>query len=76
MYAHDTKRLDQLARTMKALTANLRSLEELHLIVQRDLSSSVLHVEYEIADLARAPLAVLIDQLSRFQNYLPASADD
>jgi hypothetical protein len=33
-------------------------------------------VEYEIADLARAPLAVLIDQLSRFQNYLPASADD
>ena len=74
-------RLSQLRRLIpaaskKALTANLRSLEKLHLIVRRDLSSSVLHVEYEIAELSRAPLAALGDQLSRFQNYLPASAND
>jgi DNA-binding HxlR family transcriptional regulator len=74
-------RLSQLRRLIpaaskKALTANLRSLEKLHLIVRRDLSSSVLHVEYEIAELARAPLAALFDQLSRFQKYLPASAND
>jgi hypothetical protein len=46
------------------------------LIVRQDLSSSVLHVEYEIAELAREPLAALVDQLSGFQNYLPASADE
>jgi DNA-binding HxlR family transcriptional regulator len=74
-------RLSQLRRLIptaskKALTANLRSLEKLHLIVRRDLSSSVLHVEYEIAKFARAPLAALVDQLSRFHNYLPAIADD
>jgi DNA-binding HxlR family transcriptional regulator len=74
-------RLSQLRRLIpsaskKALTANLRSLEKLHLIVRRDLSSSVLHVEYEIAELARAPLAALVDQLSQFQNYLPASVND
>ena len=74
-------RLGQLTRLIptaskKALTANLRSLEKLHLIVRRDLSSSVLHVEYEIAELTRAPLTALVDQLSRFQNYLPASAND
>ena len=56
----------------KALTANLRSLEGLHLIVRRDLSNSVLHVEYEISEPAREPLAALVNQLSQFQNYLPA----
>src|SRR5271154_5734980 len=70
-------RLSQLTRLIpaaskKALTANLRTFENLHLIVRQDLSSSVLHVEYEIAELAREPLAALIDQLSRFQNYLSA----
>lgn len=74
-------RLSQLRRLIptaskKALTANLRTLEKLHLIVRQDLSSSVLHVEYEIAELAREPLAALVDQLSRFQNYLPATADE
>ena len=69
-------RLSQLRRLIpiaskKALTANLRSLEKLHLIVRRDLSSSVLHVEYEIAELARTPLAALVDQLSRFQKTPP-----
>jgi DNA-binding HxlR family transcriptional regulator len=69
-------RLSQLRRLIptaskKALTANLRSLEQLHLIVRRDLSNSVLHVEYEIAEPARQPLETLVNQLSQFQNYLP-----
>jgi hypothetical protein len=48
-------RLSQLRRLIptaskKGLTANLRSLETLQLILRRDLSNSVLHVEYEIAE--------------------------
>ena len=70
-------RLSQLRRLIpsaskKALTANLRSLEKVQLISRQDLSNSVLHVEYEIAESARAPLAALVEQLSEFQNYLPA----
>lgn len=72
-------RLSQLRRLMpaaskKALTANLKSLEKLHLIVRRDMSNSVLHVEYEIAKPAREPLAALVNQLSQFQSYLPPRA--
>ena len=74
-------RLSQLRQLIptaskKALTANLRSLEKLHLIVRRDLSSSVLPVEFEIAELTRPPLTASVYQLSRFQNYLPAGAND
>jgi hypothetical protein len=52
-----------------------RSLEKVQLILRRDLSNSVLHVEYEIAQLARAPLVALVDQLSQFQDYLPVRAN-
>jgi len=73
-------RLSQLRRLIptaskKALTANLGSLEQLLLILRRDLSNSVLHVEYEIAEAARQPLATLVNQLSQFQNYLPDHAN-
>jgi len=74
-------RLSQLRRLIptaskKALTANLRSLERVELISRRDLSNSVLHVQYEIAEPARAPLAALVDQLSQFQNYMPTRANE
>lgn len=74
-------RLSQLRRLIpaaskKALTANLRSLEKVKLISRRDLSHSVLHVEYNIAESARVPLASLIDQLSQFQNSLPTHAKE
>jgi DNA-binding HxlR family transcriptional regulator len=74
-------RLSQLRRLIptaskKALTANLRSLETLQLILRRDLSNSVLHVEYEIAEVARVPLAALVGQLAGFQKYLPSPAND
>lgn len=69
-------RLSRLRRLIpsaskKALTANLRSLEKVRLISRQDLSNSVLHVESEIAEAARLPLAALVRQLSEFQNYLP-----
>lgn len=60
----------------KALTANLRSLEKVQLILRRDLSDSLLHVEYEIAEPARAPVAALVEQLSQFQNHLPVRANE
>jgi DNA-binding HxlR family transcriptional regulator len=64
------------AASKKALTANLRSLEKVQLILRRDLSKAVLHVEYEIAESARAPLVALVDQLSQFQDYLPVRANE
>jgi DNA-binding HxlR family transcriptional regulator len=48
-------RLSKLRRAIpiaskKALTASLRSLEAANVVVRRDLSGSVLHIEYELAD--------------------------
>lgn len=64
-------RLSELRRgipsaSKKALTASLRSLEAARIILRRDLSSSVLRVEYEIADTMRAPLSTLLDQLAEW----------
>ena len=44
----------------KGLTASLRALEGAKIVVRRDLSSSVLHVEYEIADTLGEPLTNLL----------------
>jgi DNA-binding HxlR family transcriptional regulator len=71
------KRLSELQRAIpsaskKALTASLRSLEAAQIVLGRDLSSSVLRVEYEIADTMREPLAVLLDQLAEWgRSYSP-----
>jgi hypothetical protein len=61
-------RLSQLRRLIpaaskKALTANLRSLEKLHLIVRRDLSSSFFMWSMKLLS-SRAPLAMLVDVTS------------
>lgn len=74
-------RLSRLRRLIpavskKALTANLRSLEKSRLILRRDLSKAVLHLEYEIAESARAPLVALVDLLSQFQDYLSVRANE
>jgi DNA-binding HxlR family transcriptional regulator len=50
----------------KALTASLRSLEAARVVVRRDLSSSVLHVEYDLADAMREPVVTLLDQLAKW----------
>jgi DNA-binding HxlR family transcriptional regulator len=50
----------------KALTASLRSLEAARVVFRRDLSSSVLHVEYELAEAMREPVVALLDQLAKW----------
>ncbi|WP_216850088.1 helix-turn-helix domain-containing protein [Granulicella sp. L46] len=50
----------------KALTASLRSLEAAGAVLRRDLSSSVLHVEYELADTMQEPLVALLDHLAEW----------
>jgi DNA-binding HxlR family transcriptional regulator len=64
-------RLSELKRAIpsaskKALTASLRSLEAVRVVLRRDLSSSVLHVEYELADTMREPLVALLDHLGEW----------
>ncbi len=64
-------RLSQLRRAIpsaskKALTSSLRSLEVARIVRRNDLSSSVLHVEYELAETSRAKVLELLDQLSEW----------
>lgn len=56
----ELRRLHPLAST-KALAATLRCLEGAGMIVRRDLSTSVLHVEYELKETARLRLSALLD---------------
>lgn len=62
-------RLSELRREIpfaskKALTASLRSLEAARVVLRRDLSSSVLHVEYELSGTMREPLVNLLNSLA------------
>jgi DNA-binding HxlR family transcriptional regulator len=64
-------RLSELKREIpsaskKGLTSSLRSLEAGGVNLRRDLSSSVLHVEYELAHSMREPLVALLDHLSEW----------
>ncbi len=54
------------AASKKALTASLRSLTAQGFILRRDLSSSVLHVEYELADAMQQPLVELLEYLEQW----------
>lgn len=61
-------RLSQLTRLIpsaskKALRAGLRDLEAAEIVVRRDLSNNVLHVEYDFADEMREAMCALLDQL-------------
>jgi DNA-binding HxlR family transcriptional regulator len=62
-------RISELKRAIpsaskKALTASLRSLEASRVVLRRDLSNSVLHVEYELAGTMRERLVALLDHLA------------
>ena len=68
-------RLSQLRRMIpgaskKALTSHLRNLERLHFVRRRDLSSTVLHVEYVIDGSVKEPLRKLIESLIELQEHL------
>jgi DNA-binding HxlR family transcriptional regulator len=68
-------RLSELKRMLpiaskKALTSSLRSLETAQIIVRRDLSQSVLHVEYELAPDLREPIISLLLYLGDWARVL------
>jgi DNA-binding HxlR family transcriptional regulator len=52
----------------KALTASLRSLEASQIVVRKDLSKSVLHVEYELAEGTKKSLTTLFGCLAEWRN--------
>lgn len=54
----------------KALTASLRSLESAGIIVRRNLSTSVLHVEYELKEVMRKPVIELLNRLMEWGSLL------
>ena len=64
-------RLGQLGRLIpgaskKMLTQNLRQLEADGIIVRKDMSDLVLHIEYELGDSAREGVCALLDHLSKW----------
>jgi DNA-binding HxlR family transcriptional regulator len=64
-------RLGQLARLIpgaskKMLTLNLRQLEVDEIVVRKDMSDLVLHIEYELGDSPRESVCALLDQLARW----------
>jgi DNA-binding HxlR family transcriptional regulator len=66
-------RLGQLARLIpgaskKMLTQNLRQLEADGIVVRRDMSDLVLHVEYELSDSEREGVCALLDHLEQWGN--------
>jgi DNA-binding HxlR family transcriptional regulator len=72
-------RLSELKRKIptaskKALTASLRSLEAERVVLRRDLSNSVLRVEYELADSMREPLIALLDHLAEWGKFFDSEA--
>ena len=68
-------RLSQLTRlfplaSKKGLRASLRSLEAAGIVIRRDMSHSVLHVEYDFADEMRTIICMLLDRLAELGTYL------
>ena len=73
---HGPVRLGQLTRALpraskKSLTANLRWLERVGIVVRRDLSGVRLHVEYDMPDDVRVPLIALLHSLAAWGATLP-----
>lgn len=74
-------RLGQLARVIpnaskKMLTQNLRSLEGAGVVIRRDLSDLLLHVEYDLDPSVRDSVCQLLDELSKWGGlYLQCSID-
>jgi DNA-binding HxlR family transcriptional regulator len=74
-------RLGQLKRSIptaskKALTSSLRWLEDTRLVVRRDLTESILHVEYELDDRTKESLAALLTFLADWASSLPDHASE
>lgn len=66
-------RLGELTRMIpgsskKMLTQNLRQLEADGIVVRRDMSDLVLHIEYELKSSAREEVCALLDHLAKWGN--------
>jgi DNA-binding HxlR family transcriptional regulator len=64
-------RLGQLGRLMpsaskKVLIENLRELESHGLVVRRDLSRTIRHVEYDFSEAMRPAMIMILDHLAEF----------
>ena len=64
-------RLGQLARLIpraskKVLTQNLRDLEATGIVIRKDISDFVLHVEYELSEEFRESVVALLEHLARW----------
>lgn len=77
---HGRVRLGQLKRLIpgaskKVLAHNLRMLEADGIVIRRDMSDVVLHIEYELRDEIKDSLGALLDQLSEWgESYLDTSS--
>jgi DNA-binding HxlR family transcriptional regulator len=74
-------RLGQLARLIpgcskKMLTQNLRQLEADGIVVRRDMSDLVLHIEYELDESTRDGICALLDHLASWGSQLGKSRND
>jgi DNA-binding HxlR family transcriptional regulator len=72
-------RLSELKRIIpsaskKALVANLRILEDQRLVLRRDLSESVLHVEYEFMETMRVPMMAVLDRVVEWSEIYESQA--
>jgi DNA-binding HxlR family transcriptional regulator len=56
------------AASKQFLTASLRSLEAAHVVLRRDLSGPLLHVEYQLIEPMRESLPLLLASLSAWAN--------
>ena len=54
----------------KALRANLRALESAEIVVRKDLSDTLLHVEYDFAEDTRDIVWALLDHLAAWGEIL------
>jgi len=75
-------RLGQLARLIpgaskKMLTHNLRQLETDGIVIRRDMSDLILHIEYEMDDSTREGVCALLDELAKWGGlHLAKSRED
>lgn len=75
-------RLGQLARLIpgaskKMLTQNLRQLEVDGIVIRKDMSDLVLHIEYEMNDSTREGVCALLDHLAKWGDlHLGKQRDD
>jgi DNA-binding HxlR family transcriptional regulator len=74
-------RLGQLGRLMpsaskKVLIENLRELESHGLIVRREFSGVIRHVEYDFSETMRPAVVLILDHLAEFGNIHPSHPKD